>query len=110
MSQKFIKSILGFVAKLSKYSPKVVEHFVSVLLYQPDNYQKCNTKLMQELGDGSLVYLEEAPLKLPFSVYEQFKQPGVTTLEDDGSTVASCVYVDWRSHKFLEAMGAGSYH
>ena len=65
---------------------------------------------MQKLGDGSPAYLEEAPLKLPSSLCEQFKQPGVTTLEDDRSGVATCAYVDGRSHMFLEAMVSGSHH
>lgn len=113
---KKYNELFKMVVKNSKLDDNVIDTFVKALLYQPTNYKSCEalSTSVDTATDSPLepyTYMDGSPpVTLPSYIFSDFAQSGVTTIDDGGPEVSTCLGAEDHSHKFLSATGFKKCH
>ena len=110
------EALFEMVVKDTKLSANAIDTFVKALLYQPTNYQACEIMptatetTPKESTCDQYTYIDNHPDVLPSYLFEEFAQPGVTTIDGQGPEVSICVGADGHTRNFLSEMGSKQCH
>jgi hypothetical protein len=110
---KIYNALFDMVVVKAKLDANVIDTFVKALLYQPTNYKSCevmSTAIVSEEKE-QCTYMDNQSLDvLPSYLFDDFAQPGVTTLNARGPDVMTCIGAEDCSHKFLSQIGFKNCH
>ena len=108
-------ALFDMIVSKSKLSGNVIDTFVKGLIYQPTNYKSCEepstvAEAIREPMPEQYMYMDAAPASLPSYLFGDFAQTGVTTLDEGGPEVLTCVGAEDHGHNFLSQIGFKNCH